>query len=289
MRQHRYYRCLYLILHCLYSSLSPSSSPFHCRCLYLIPQRLIGSSESFKLSFHHRCLYLISQRLYSSLSAHFAVYPLVFFLLLVFLLLNGYGFFLSPYFISHIFLFFELGGQFYTYSNQKDDSPTFNVSYSEPLPNDAPPSELPKRVWALEFFPCPSFLLFSPLHGVMTSRFAIPLEQIPLVDGKLDTNFGKMLQSLGRLSNHLAVRSLWSFVCYMKSIPKSLWIVQSRPNPILHRPLLVFDDTATVQDVFPFTTPGRSNHLYCPLIPGITCTPTSFSSIYNKPPLLLLV
>ena len=51
-------------------------------------------------------------------------------------------FFLIPlFYFSHIpqapLSKFELGGHFYTYPNQKDDPPTFNVSYSEPLPNDA--------------------------------------------------------------------------------------------------------------------------------------------------------
>ena len=48
-------------------------------------------------------------------------------------------FFLIPvFYFSHIpqasFSEFELGGHFYTYPNQKDDPPTFNVSYSERLP-----------------------------------------------------------------------------------------------------------------------------------------------------------
>jgi hypothetical protein len=117
--------------------------------------------------------------------------PLGFFLLFVFLLLNdGYVFFLIPvfYFSRSIpqasFSEFEIDGHFYTSPNQQDAPPTLSVSYSEPLPDDAPPSQLRKRVWALEFFPYLPFLLFSPFHGTMTSRLATPLELIPLVDGK---------------------------------------------------------------------------------------------------------
>ena len=114
-------------------------------------------------------------------------------MLFVFLLLNdGYAFFLIPVFHfsqSHSipqasFSEFEIDGHSYTSPNQQDGPPTLSVSYSEPLPDDAPPSQLRKRVWALEFFPYLPFLLFSPFRGTMTSRLTTPLKLNPLVDGK---------------------------------------------------------------------------------------------------------
>jgi hypothetical protein len=131
-------------------------------------------------------------------------------------------FFLIPvFYFSHIpqasFSEFEVDGHFYTSPNQKDYPPS-PIIYSTELPKDAPPSELRKRVWALQSFPYLPFLLFSPFYGAMTSRFATPLEKIPLVDGKR----GYQPPEDVAKSNHLAVRSLLSFVRYMKSaIPKS--------------------------------------------------------------------
>jgi hypothetical protein len=97
-------------------------------------------------------------------------------------------FFLIPvFYFSHIpqasFSEFEVDGHFYTSPNQKDYPPS-PIIYSTELPKDAPPSELRKRVWALQSFPYLPFLLFSPFRGAMTSCLETPLEQIPLVDGK---------------------------------------------------------------------------------------------------------
>ena len=100
----------------------------------------------------------------------------------------GMFFFLIPvFYFSHIpqasFSEFVIKDHIYMSPNQQDEPPTA-IIHSGPLPNDAPPSQLRKRVWALQSLPYLPFVLFSPFHGAMTSRFATPLEQIPLVDGK---------------------------------------------------------------------------------------------------------
>ena len=59
-----------------------------------------------------------------------------------------------------------------------------SFSHSEPLPDDASPSQLLGRIWALKHYPYLPFVLSSPFHGAMTSRFATPPEQIPFEDDK---------------------------------------------------------------------------------------------------------
>lgn len=157
-------------------------------------------------------------------------------MLLVFLLLNGYVFFLIPvFYFSHIpqasFSEFVIEGHIYTSPNQQDEPPTA-IIHSEPLPNDAPPSQLRKRVWALQFFPYLPFLLFSPFHGAMTSRFATPLEQIPLVYGKhgyqLTEKVAKSWKDLERSCHQvgLVLHSLYEVVH-----PKSFLNCSEPPKP----------------------------------------------------------
>ena len=108
----------------------------------------------------------------------------------LFLLLSGYVFFLIPvFYFSHIPQASFLNSKWTVIYTRLLIRKTIllNVSYSELLPNDAPPSQLRKRVWALQFFP-------------MTSRFTTPLEQISLVDGKrgyqLPEDVGKSWKTL---------------------------------------------------------------------------------------------
>ena len=122
------------------------------------------------------------------------------------------------FYFSHIpqgsFSEFVIENHFYTSSNQQDEPPTA-IIHSGPLSDDAPPSQLRKRVWALQFFPYLPFLLFSPFHGAMTSRFATPLEHIPLVEGKhgyqLPEDVANSWKSLERSCRQVAfvLRSLY--------------------------------------------------------------------------------
>jgi len=79
---------------------------------------------------------------------------------------------------------FVIDGHYYTSPNQQEEPPTISFSHSEPLPDNALPSQLRKRVWALQHYPYLPFVLFSPFHGSMTSRFATPPELIPLEEDK---------------------------------------------------------------------------------------------------------
>jgi hypothetical protein len=75
---------------------------------------------------------------------------------------------------------FVIDGHYYTSPNQQEEPPTISFSYSESLPDDATPSQLRGRVWALHNYPYLPFMLFSPFHAAMTSRLSTPAEQIPL-------------------------------------------------------------------------------------------------------------
>jgi len=93
---------------------------------------------------------------------------------------------LNPVFkFSHItasYPEFVLDGHCYTSPNQREEPPTISFSHSEALPEDASPRELRGRIWALHNHPYLPFMLMSPFHGEMTSRFATPPELIPLED-----------------------------------------------------------------------------------------------------------
>ena len=79
---------------------------------------------------------------------------------------------------------FVIDGHFYTSPNQQQQPPTFSFGDSESLPDDTSPTQLRKRVWAVHNRPYLPFVLNSPFHGVMTSRFATPPGQIPLEKDK---------------------------------------------------------------------------------------------------------
>ena len=110
--------------------------------------------------------------------------------------------FLYPVFrISHItqasFPEFVIDGHYYTSPNQKEEPPTYSFSHSELLPDDASQCELRERVWAFDNRPYLLYVLFSPFHGAMTSRFATP----PKIEEDIHTGFIflQMLLSLGKL------------------------------------------------------------------------------------------
>jgi hypothetical protein len=89
---------------------------------------------------------------------------------------------------SHItqasFLEWVIDGHYYTSPNQQDEPPTLSFRHSEPLPDDASPNQLRQRVWALHNSPYLPFVLRSPFHDAMISRFATSPELIPLVEDK---------------------------------------------------------------------------------------------------------
>jgi hypothetical protein len=83
-----------------------------------------------------------------------------------------------------LFSEFVVKGHHYTSPNQQKPPPTLSESISELLPDIVSPTELRNRVWAARNLPYLPFILNSPFHGTMTSRFATPVGQIPLVKGK---------------------------------------------------------------------------------------------------------
>src|SRR5277367_3693693 len=91
-------------------------------------------------------------------------------------------------FFSHItqasFSEFVIDGHHYTSPNQQKPPPTLSISESQSLPDNVSPTELRKRVWAAHNLPYLPFILNSPFHGTMTSRFATPVGQIPLEKGR---------------------------------------------------------------------------------------------------------
>jgi hypothetical protein len=92
---------------------------------------------------------------------------------------------LIPYLNSDISRFtqasfseFVIDGHSYTSPNQQKSPPIVSSSDSESLSDPVPPTQLRKRVWALQNHPYLPFILNSPFHGVISSRLATPPEQI---------------------------------------------------------------------------------------------------------------
>jgi len=56
---------------------------------------------------------------------------------------------LNSYITQASFPEFLIDGHFYASPNQRDEPPTLFFSHSQSLPDDAPTSQLHKRVWAL--------------------------------------------------------------------------------------------------------------------------------------------
>jgi hypothetical protein len=75
---------------------------------------------------------------------------------------------------------FVVDGHYYTFPNQQEEPPTISFSHSESLPDDATPSQLRGRIWALHNHPYLPFILFSPFDGAMTSRLSTSAQQIAL-------------------------------------------------------------------------------------------------------------
>jgi hypothetical protein len=127
---------------------------------------------------------------------------------------------LNPVFkFSHItqapFLEWVIDGHYYTSPNQQEEPPTLSFSHSEPLPDDVSPTQLRKRVWALHHSPYLPFVLLSPFHGAMTSRFATPPELIPLENDKygyhLPQDVSKSWKSLEITCSQIATLLCTSF------------------------------------------------------------------------------
>jgi hypothetical protein len=89
---------------------------------------------------------------------------------------------------SHItqalFSEFVIDGHHYMLPNQQKPPPTLSISEFQSLPDNVSPTELRKRVWAAHNLPYLLFILNSPFHGTMTSRFATHVGHIPLVKGR---------------------------------------------------------------------------------------------------------
>ena len=127
---------------------------------------------------------------------------------------------------SHItlalFSEFVVNGHYYTSPNQQKQPPTVSFSDSEPLSDKISLSQLCKRVWAHHHSPYLPFVLKSPFNSPLTSRFATPLEDIPLEKDKHGYHLLIMLQSFGKPSNNHAIGLLLSFALHLnRTIPKS--------------------------------------------------------------------
>ena len=72
------------------------------------------------------------------------------------------------------FFEFVINSHHYTSPNQRKDPPTLSISESKSPPEPVSPTQLRNHVWALQSYPFLLFILNSPFHGAMTSRFATP-------------------------------------------------------------------------------------------------------------------
>jgi len=90
---------------------------------------------------------------------------------------------------------FVIEGHYYTSPNQQKTPPIVSSSDTESLSEPVPPTQLRKRVWALQNHSYLPFILNSPFHGVISSRLATPPEQIH-IEEVMDFIFLTMLQSL---------------------------------------------------------------------------------------------
>jgi hypothetical protein len=70
---------------------------------------------------------------------------------------------------------FVIEGHYYTSPNSQEEPPTFFFSHSEPLPDDASPTQFRGRVWALDNYPYLPFILFSPFHGSSSESVTSPV------------------------------------------------------------------------------------------------------------------
>ena len=127
---------------------------------------------------------------------------------------------------------FEIDGHYYTSPNQEEEPPTISVSHSEPLPNDAFLFQYRGRVWALDDHPYLPFILFSPFHGMMTSRLSTPPEEIPLnedafgyhLPDDVSQSWKTLEQSCGQIITVL--RAL-----FVEEHPKTPVFCSAPPNP----------------------------------------------------------
>ena len=128
---------------------------------------------------------------------------------------------------------FAINGHYYTSPNSQKPPPTISesFSYSDSLPEPVSPPELRKRVWAYHNHPYLPFVLNSPFHGAMTSRFATP-EQIPLEEDTgghhLPTNVAKSWKTLEH-SCRAAAAALISV--FQRNNPKVSLICSIPTNP----------------------------------------------------------
>ena len=127
---------------------------------------------------------------------------------------------------------FVLDGHYYTSPNQKEEPPTISLSHSEPLPDDATPSQLRGRIWALHNHPYLPFMLYSPFDGPMTSRLSTSAEQIALdkdFDGyHLPKDVSKSWKTLEQSCRQIiTVLS----ALFKQDYPQILFTCSAPPNP----------------------------------------------------------
>src|SRR5271156_647664 len=117
---------------------------------------------------------------------------------------------------------FVIDGHHYTSPNQQKSPPIVSFSDSESLPDDVSPTQLRRRVWALQNHPYLPFILNSPFHGVISSRLATPPDQIHIEEDSygfhLPDDVAKSWKTLEQ-SYRAAAEALRSYfiLCYPKT------------------------------------------------------------------------